>query len=138
MISTWPGYIDPGKDGSIAEFEDKTGVSVDYVEDVNDNVGFFGKVQPGLEEGDTGDRDMFVVTDWMAGQMFRLGYLQELDPESIKTTLDNLSPQFESEGAYDPDHKFSIPWQGGMTGIWVNTEEADEITSVNDLFDPKY
>ncbi len=25
-----------------------------------------------------------------------------------------------------------------MTGIWVNTAEAAEITSVNDLFDPKY
>ena len=51
----------------------------------------------------------------------------------------NLPPQFESEGrAYDPDHKFSIPWQGGMTGVWVNTSEADEITSVNDLFDLKY
>ena len=137
-ISTWPGYIDPGKDGSIAEFEEKTGVSVDYIEDVNDNVGFFGKVQPLLDQGETGERDMFVVTDWMAAQMFRLGYLQEIDPAAISTTLDNLSPQFSSEGAYDPDHKFSIPWQGGMTGIWVNTEEADEITSVNDLFDPKY
>ena len=25
-----------------------------------------------------------------------------------------------------------------MTGVWVNTSEAPEITSVNDLFDPKY
>jgi spermidine/putrescine transport system substrate-binding protein len=137
-ISTWPGYIDPGKDGSIAEFEEKTGVSVNYTEDVNDNLTFFGKVQPGLDDGDPGNTSMYVVTDWMAAQMFRLGYLQEFDPNSIKTTLDNLSPQFESEGAYDPEHKFSIPWQGGMTGIWVNTEEADDITSVNDLFDPKY
>ena len=33
---------------------------------------------------------------------------------------------------------FRFPWQGGMTGVWVNTTEADEVTSVNDLFDPKY
>ncbi len=137
-ISTWPGYIDPGKEGSITEFEEKTGVSVDYIEDVNENVGFFGKVQPLLDQGESGGRDMFVVTDWMAAQMFRLGYLQQIDPAAVETALGNLSPQFQSEGAYDPDHKFSIPWQGGMTGIWVNTEEADEITSVNDLFDPKY
>ena len=31
-----------------------------------------------------------------------------------------------------------MPWQGGMTGIWVDTSKAPDIHSVNDLFDPKY
>ena len=31
-----------------------------------------------------------------------------------------------------------MPWQSGMTGIWVDTAKAPEIKSVNDLFDPKY
>jgi spermidine/putrescine transport system substrate-binding protein len=137
-ISNWPGYIDPGKDGSVAEFEQKTGASVKYIEDINSNVQFFGKLRPLLDQGKSGDRDLIVVTDWMAARMHDLGYLQEFNPDDIQTALDNLSPQFEFEGAYDPDHKFSIPWQGGMTGIWVNTSEADEITSINDLFDPKY
>jgi spermidine/putrescine transport system substrate-binding protein len=138
-ISTWPGYIDPGKDGTVAEFEEKKGVSVKYVEDINSNQVFFGKVQPLLDQGKSGGRDIMVVTDWMAKQMFDLGYLQELNPDTIRTALDNLAPQFDFEGSYDPDHKFSIPWQGGMTGIWViNSTDADEITSVNDLFDPKY
>jgi spermidine/putrescine transport system substrate-binding protein len=137
-ISNWPGYIDPGKDGSVAEFEDKTGVTVKYIEDINSNIQFFGKVQPLFQEGESGGRDIIVVTDWMAKRMYDLGYLAEINPDDIPTALANLAPQFESEGSYDPDHKFSIPWQGGMTGIWVNTSEADEITSVNDLFDPKY
>ena len=137
-ISNWPGYIDPGKNGSVAEFEDETGVTVKYIEDVNSNTTFFGKIQPLLDKGESGGRDIVVVTDWMAAQMYNLGYLQEINPEDIAMVLENLAPQFESEGAYDPDHKFSIPWQGGMTGIWVNTSEADEITSINDLFDPKY
>jgi spermidine/putrescine transport system substrate-binding protein len=139
FISNWPGYIDPGPNGSVAEFEDKTGVSVKYVEDINSNLQFFGKLQPLLEQGQSGGRDIIVVTDWLAKQMYDLGYLQELNPDDIKTALDNLAPQFESEGAYDPDHKFSIPWQGGMTGIWVDTStNAADIHSVNDLFDPKY
>jgi spermidine/putrescine transport system substrate-binding protein len=137
-VSNWPGYIDLGKDGSVAEFEDRYGVSVKYIEDINDNVQFFGKMQPLLDQGESGGRDIFVVTDWMARQMYDLGYLQELPHEDLQTVFENLAPQFESEGGYDPDHKFSIPWQGGMTGLWVNTEEAPEITSVNDLFDPKY
>jgi spermidine/putrescine transport system substrate-binding protein len=137
-ISNWPGYIDPGKDGSVAEFEEKTGVTVDYIEDINSNIQFFGKMQPLLDQGQSGGRDIIVVTDWMARRMYDLGYLEEINPDDVQTALDNLAPQFESEGAYDPDHKFSIPWQGGMTGIWVIKGEADDVTSVNDLFDPEY
>ena len=136
-ISNWPGYIDPGKDGTVAEFEEETGVEVDYNEDVNDNVQFFGRVRPELEQGESGGRDMFVVTDWMANRMHDLGYLQEFDPADISTALDNLAPQFESN-TFDPERTYSIPWQGGMTGIWVNTDEAPDIESVNDLFDPEY
>jgi spermidine/putrescine transport system substrate-binding protein len=137
-ISNWPGYIDPGKDGSVAEFEERTGASVKYIEDINDNVQFLGKLRPLLDQGESGGRDLIVVTDWMAARMYELGYLQEFNPGDIQTAINNLAPQFQSEGAYDPDHKFSIPWQGGMTGIWVNTKEAPDITSINDLFDPKY
>jgi spermidine/putrescine transport system substrate-binding protein len=138
-VSNWPGYIDTGKDGSVAEFEERyPDVEVKYIEDVNSNVTFLGKMRPLLEEGESGGRDIFVVTDWMAARMYSRGYLQEFDQEAIQPALDNLEEQFDPEEAYDPDHKFSIPWQGGMTGIWVNTSEADEITSINDLFDPKY
>jgi spermidine/putrescine transport system substrate-binding protein len=137
-ISNWPGYIDPGKNGTAAEFEDEYGVTIDYIEDINSNLQFFGKMQPLFDQGESGGRDIIVVTDWMAARMHDLGYLQEFNPEDIQTALDNLSPQFQSEGSYDPEHRFSIPWQGGMTGIWVNTSEADDVTSITDLFDPKY
>ena len=144
VISNWPGYIDlgaggkeDGEGGTIDEFEQETGVEVAYDDDVNSNNAFFGKVQPSLEEGDSAGRDMFVVTDWMADQMHDLGYLQEIDPDDISTVFENLAPQFETSSV-DQDREFSIPWQGGMTGIWVNTAEAPEIESVNDLFDPKY
>jgi spermidine/putrescine transport system substrate-binding protein len=141
-VSQWPGYIDPGNDtnpGTVKEYEQKTGVSVKWIEDINSNIQFFGKMQPLLDQGQSGGRDIIVVTDWMAKRMYDLGYLQEINPDDIPTALENLSPQFVSEGSYDPDHKFSIPWQGGMTGIWVITStDGDEITSVNDLFDPKY
>src|SRR5690242_13838329 len=45
-ISQWPLYIDPGKNGTIAQFEGDTGVGVHYIEDINDNAEFFGKMQP--------------------------------------------------------------------------------------------
>jgi len=51
-ISQWPLYIDPGKNGTVAEFESTTGVDVKYIEDINDNSEFFGKMQPLLAKGD--------------------------------------------------------------------------------------
>jgi spermidine/putrescine transport system substrate-binding protein len=136
-ISNWPGYIDPGKNGTVAEFEEKTGVKVDYIEDINSNDTFFGKLQPQLEQGESGGRSIFVVADYMAQQMHDLGYLQEFEPDDLPTVFENLEPSLESP-AFDPERRFSAPWQGGMTGIWVDTSKAPEIKSVNDLFDPKY
>ena len=136
-ISNWPGYIDPGKDGSVAEFEERAGVSVDYIEDVNDNTTFFGKLQPQLEQGQSGGRSIFVVSDWMAKQMYDLGYLQEINHDDLPTVFENILPQVENS-EYDPERKFSIPWQGGLTGVFVDTNKAPEIDEVNDLFDPKY
>jgi spermidine/putrescine transport system substrate-binding protein len=138
-ISNWPGYVccDPGEKGTVKEFERETGVSVKYVEDISDNVVFFNKLKPQLDQGSAGDRSLFVVTDWMARRMYDLGYLQELNHDDLPTVFENILPQFE-ESVTDPERKFSIPWQGGQTGIFVDTNKAPEIDEVADLFDPKY
>src|SRR5918994_7709224 len=137
LISNWPGYIDKGSGNTLDEFEQESGVTVDYKEDVNDNVTFYNKLKPQLDQGSSGDRSLFVVTDWMAKRMYDLGYLQEFNQDDLQTVFDNILPQFE-ESTSDPDRKFSIPWQGGQTGVWVDTNQAPEIDEVKDLFDPKY
>lgn len=139
-ISTWVGYIDKGKgpETTIGKFEAKyPGTTVNYNEDVNDNADFFGKVQPQLQNGESGGRSIFVVTDWMAKQMNDLGYLQEIDYADLPTVEANLRDDLRSP-AFDPDRNFSVPWQTGMTGLLVNEAEAPDVQSVNDLFDPKY
>ena len=136
-ISNWPGYMDPKKPNTITEFEDATGVSVDYIEDVNENESFFGKMQPLLEEGESGGRSIFVVTDLMAKQMYDLGFLQEINHDDIPVVFENMRDQL-TDPPFDPGRKFSIPWMSGMGGLWVDTAKAPEIKSVNDLFDPKY
>jgi len=136
-ISNWIGYVDPGPNGTIPSFEKASGVNVDYNEDVNDNVVFFNRLKPLLDQGNSGGRSLFVVTDWMAKRMYDLGYLQQLNHDDLKTVFDNILPQLE-QSSTDPDRKFSVPWQGGQTGIFVDTSKAPEIRSVSDLFDPKY
>src|SRR5215210_5873488 len=133
-ISNWPFYIDKQ---TVPDFEEETGITVDYTEDVNDNNQFFGKVQPQLESGEAGGRDVMVVTDWMAKKMYDLGYLQDLDQEAIEPAKENLVGSLESP-EFDPDRSFSLPWQAGMTGLVVNTAEAPDVTDINDLFDPQF
>ena len=137
-FSNWPGYIDKGEAGTIPEFEaEYPGVTVDYVEEINDNAEYFGKLQPQLQQGDSGGRSMLIATDWLAKQMYDLGYLQEIDLADVPNAEANLVEPLRSPD-FDPDRSFSVPWASGMTGLLVNEEVAPGIRSVNDLFDPKY
>jgi spermidine/putrescine transport system substrate-binding protein len=94
-------------------------------------------MQPLLDQGESGGRDIIVVTDWMAKKMIELGYIQKLDQEAVQSAKENLVPGLQSP-TFDPDREYSLPWQGGMTGLVVNTAEAPDVKSINDLFDPKY
>ena len=136
-ISNWPLYVDPGKNGSIAEFQKDREINTKYIEDINDNNEFFGKVQPLFSQGDSGGRSIIVVTDWMAEKMWNLGYIQKLDHDELTTVFDNLTDDLQSP-AFDPDREYSVPWQSGMTGLVVREDLAPDVKSVNDLFDPKY
>ena len=51
---------------------------------------FFGKMQPQLEQGESGGRSIFVVADYMAKQMHDLGYLQEINHADLPTVFENL------------------------------------------------
>ena len=133
-ISNWPFYIDRK---TVPEFEQETGLSVEYNEDVNDNSQFFGKVQPQLEQGQSGSRDIMVVTDGMAKKMYDLGYLQDFDQDAVAPAKEQLREDLSSP-SFDPERSYSLPWQSGMTGLVVNTAAAPDVTSINDLFDPKY
>ncbi len=71
--SSWPEYIDvdpndANKHPTIDGFTAKTGIKVNYTEDVNDNDEYFAKIQPLLAAGRPITADVFVVTDWMVGQ----------------------------------------------------------------------
>jgi spermidine/putrescine transport system substrate-binding protein len=70
--------------------------------------------------------------------MFDLGYLERLNHADLKTVFNNISPALRNDPA-DPGRQFSIPWQGGLTGIWVITSgPGNQIRSMKDLFDPRY
>jgi spermidine/putrescine transport system substrate-binding protein len=133
-ISNWPLYIDKG---TVPAFEKATGIKVKYIEDVNENAEFFGKMQPLLSKGESGGRSLFVVTDWMASKMHDLGYLQELDKSALPNVKANLASSLR-EPSFDPERSFTVPWQSGLGGLIVRTDLAPDVHSICDLFDPKY
>ena len=88
-ISNWALYIDKQ---TIPDFEQETGINVDYVEDINSYDEFFGKMQPLLAQGESGGRRLMVANDWLAKRMYHLGYIQKLDQEALAPALKHLNP----------------------------------------------
>ena len=134
VISNWPLYIDKQ---TIPDFEKATGISVEYVEDINSNEEYFNKMQPLLAKGESGGRSIMVLADYMVTKMHELGYVQELDKSALPNVEKNLNQSLRHP-SFDPNRDFTVPWQSGMTGIIVNKELAPDVHSICDLFNPKY
>ncbi len=132
--SNWPAYIDPiqQKDSTLGAFEDATGLTVDYTDDVNDNNEFYAKVRDQLGACEPTGRDMFTVTDWMAARMIGLGWIQKLNGDNLPNYQANLLENLRSP-VWDPDREYSVPWQSGLTGIAYNEDLTGEVGSFEDL-----
>lgn len=140
-FANWPLYIDQDDDGNfvtILDFEEASGIDVEYTESIEDNTSFFGTIQPSLAGGEDTGYDIIVMTDWMIGNLARLGYLEPIDVErDVPNFVANADPVY-LERSYDPGNQYSVPYQSGITGIAYNPELVDEeITSMAQLLDPE-
>jgi spermidine/putrescine transport system substrate-binding protein len=136
-FANWPAYMDE-KRTALKSFQDKYGTAIKYVEEINDNDQFFGKVRQQYAQGTSGGRDIHVVTDWMAGRMKRLGYVEKFDKSTMPNADANLIERLKSP-PFDPKREFSMPWQSGMTGIIYRKDKVERPPkSVEDLFNPAY
>jgi spermidine/putrescine transport system substrate-binding protein len=133
VFANWPLYIDQKgkKRPTLDEFTAQTGVSVRYIEEVNDNEEWFGKYQAQLSQGQDIGRDLTVLTDWMAARMVRLGYVQKKDKSAIPNEGNLVSTL--QHPTWDPNRDYSMPWQSGMTGIAYNKKETGPVTSIEQL-----
>ncbi|GHH52264.1 ABC transporter substrate-binding protein [Streptomyces candidus] len=140
VFSNWTEYMDvdektkryPSLDG----FTRRTGVSVKYTADINDNNEFFGKIQQQLHNGQDIGRDLICVTDWLAARLIRLGWVQKLDPAHLPHAFANLSAQFR-DPVWDPGRAHSYPWTGISTVIAYNEKATGgrKVDSVTQLLD---
>ena len=142
--SNWVEYMDideeTGAYPTLERFQEQSGIAVTYTEDVNDNNEFYAKVRTQLEQGQDIDRDIVVLTDWMAALWIQRGFAQKLDKAAIPNSA-NLIPRLQNV-SFDEPRDYTLPWQGGFAGLGYNIaayQQAtgnSEMTSLDQLFDP--
>ncbi|MFF1395972.1 spermidine/putrescine ABC transporter substrate-binding protein [Streptomyces sp. NPDC058287] len=139
VFANWPLYIDvddddPSKRPTLDTFRKQTGIDVKYIEEINDNDEFFGKISPSLMNHQKTGRDLIVISDWMCAKFVTLGWVQEMDRARQPHVAKYLDPLLRSPH-FDPGRKYTVPWQSGITGIAYNKRRVGrEIKRVSDLW----
>ncbi|GAX40760.1 polyamine ABC transporter, polyamine-binding protein [Tolypothrix sp. NIES-4075] len=111
-IYTWAQYTDPEL---LQSFTNQFGVKV--LADVYDsNDVMLAK----LQAGGGGTYSAIYPSDYMVQKMVDLGLLAEIKRDRL-TGLENLFPQFQNPN-YDPNNRYSIPFNWGTTGLLYNSE----------------
>ena len=146
-FGNWPYYIDTpeslkaaGVDAPpvLKQFTAKTGIKVNYYEDINSNSEYFATVQGRLRNGDGIGRDIIVSTD---NDRYLNDYLSndwalKLDKNLIPNISNLISTQ--ASPPFDPNREYTLPWFSGMDGIAWNQDVTGPVTSVTQLLtDPK-
>lgn len=142
----WPAYIDideeiaadPTQYPSLNAFIAQTGIDVEYNEGLLDNADFLAQYAPDLRAGNNTGWDVMSPGGWVVERMARLGWLEELDHSKLTNWTANCA-DYAKGLWFDPDNKYSVYWQGGITGIAYDPElTGREITTFDDLLDTEF
>lgn len=124
-IFTWTEYV---PESVIEDFEKEYGIKVNWTT-FSTNEDMLAKVKT----ESAGTYDIVQPSDYMVEQMISQDMLMELDKDVI-TNIENIDSAYINP-SYDPGNKYSVPYQGGVAAIAVNTDKVSkEITSYDDLF----
>lgn len=133
-ISDWAFYM---VDGFIADFQNKAGITVDYMEDFNDNEEWFAKVKEPLSRKQDIGCDLVAPTSFMVGRLHSLGWLNNVNAANIPN-LTNMRPDLLN-ASVDPGRKFSAPYMSGLVGLAYNRAVTGrDIRTIEDLWDPAF
>jgi spermidine/putrescine transport system substrate-binding protein len=110
-LFSWSDYL---SDDVAATFESLCGVRV-RVDTFSNNEEMIAKIQAG-----NSGYDLVVPTDYAVDLMIQRGLLAELNQANLPN-LRHLDPDLASL-YYDPDNRWSVPYQWGTTGIAYNAD----------------
>lgn len=139
-VAQWPLYIDRAKGGhrpTLEAFTKETGIQTDYREIISDNQNWFAKLYPQLSRGQATGWDLMCIADWLIHEMTLSGFLEPLHWDALPTVQANMLDAFR-DPVYDRGNAYSVPWQGGVTGIAYYPDlVGGDITAMADLWNPK-
>ena len=126
-LFVWTEYV---PDSVFEKFTEEPGIKVN-VSTFSSNEDMLAKVK----SESAGAYDIIQPSDYMVAQLISQEMVAELDKEAL-TNLKNIGESYLNP-SYDPGNVYSVPYQGGVAAIAVNTDQVDlDITSYGDLFDP--
>jgi len=141
-FSTWPLYIDQAKVKragkketvypSMERFQKESGITVDYVTESTTMPSSSASCATSSPPASRQIATSFALTDYMAGRMVGLGWIQKLDRANLGNVEANLVENLRSP-SWDKNRDYSVPWQSGLTGIAYNAKLTGEVRSFDEL-----
>lgn len=125
-VFIWTEYV---SESAIAAFEEESGIKVN-VSTYSSNEDMLAKLKSEAE----GTYDVILPSDYAVEYLIAQDKLETLDKDAL-TNLNNISDTYLNP-SYDPGNVYSVPYEGGVCCIAVNTDKVEkQITSYDDLFD---
>ncbi len=133
-VYNWGEYISDGADGSLdvnGIFEDITGIKIEYSTfDGNETL------HSTLSSGAT-YYDIIIPSDYMIDRLRSENMLRELD-FSVLTNYKYIDENYKNL-FFDPDNKYSVPYNVGMVGLIYNSKLVnDEVTGWSVMWNEEY
>jgi spermidine/putrescine transport system substrate-binding protein len=126
-IYNWSDYTSPAL---IAKFEKETGIKV-TIDTFDSNETLLSKLKAGGSSG----YDITMPTNDMVPILIQEHLLEEIDAPSLEG-YNNIETRWRSP-AWDPNNKFTIPWDWGTTSFVVNTKLAKgPVDTLKTIFEP--
>ena len=122
-VFIWTEYV---SESAIKAFEEESGIKVN-VSTYSSNEDLLAKLKSESE----GTYDVILPSDYAVEYLIAQDKLEALDKDKL-TNLSNIDEAYLNE-SYDPGNVYTVPYEGGVACIAVNTAKVDkEITSYAD------
>ncbi len=117
----------------IHQFEEQTGIKVNF-STYDSNEEMYAKITAAGNPG----YDVIMPSTYYIDRMRKQGLLLKINTDKL-SHYKELDPLF-THGEFDPKGQYSVPFQWGITGIFVNTKffPHDDISGWRDFWQKKY
>ena len=130
VVANWKDY---GSDRpwAVEEFEEQTGATVTHQYFTSEE-----ELLTTLREGGVGEVDVALPNLAYITPAIDEGLLQPVDPGQLEH-LDELDPRLRDESGLVVDgERYGVPWMWGSTALAYDTDELDDVSSWDALWDP--